>query len=237
MNPDDMDKSAEIQRGEKEGAEKMTTIRRIPIQCPVCGNTWESPVIKSTNAFGSMDLDTRPPEMRRSTMCYWLQECHECGYVATDMDEDPPIDKAFLTQEKYTTCDGYSFENSMAGTFYKHHLIMLEAKKVLPAIHSLLHAAWVCDDEGDNNAVILRTKLADIMEEYLKSNYDTSLDIMRADALRRSRQFKKLIKEYEGKEYSEELLSTILNYELSLAREEDDRCYTVSDAVAAMEQR
>lgn len=213
----------------------MTTITRMPVQCPICGSTWESPTVMSTNAFGSMDLDTRPPEMRRSTMCYWLKECHECGYVATDMDEKPPVESDFLTKEKYVTCDGYSFENSMARSFYRHHLIMLEAGDIMTAVHSLLHAAWVCDDTCDNNAILLRVKLAEIMGEYLKTHYDESLDIMRADVLRRSGQFNRLLEEYEGNEYSEALLTTIVKYEISLAMNEDDGCYTVSDAVNALE--
>lgn len=215
----------------------MTTITRIPVQCPICRSKWESPAVMSTNAFGSMDLDTRPPEMKRSTMCYWLQECHECGYVATDMNEKPPVERAFLAEENYVTCDGFSFENSLAKSFYRHHLIMLEAGDALTAIHSLLHAAWVCDDASDNNSILLRTKLADIMEEYLKTHYDEFLDIMRADALRRSGQFTRLIEEYERKEYSEALLIKIIKYEVSLALNEDDGCYTVSDAVDALEQQ
>lgn len=55
--------------------------------CGVCGGISEQTGLQSTNAFGSPDLDLRPPEMERSTMCYWVQTCPQCGYCASDIAE------------------------------------------------------------------------------------------------------------------------------------------------------
>jgi hypothetical protein len=42
----------------------MTTIHQEEVSCAVCGSAQRVMELGSTNAFGSMDLDTRPPEMR-----------------------------------------------------------------------------------------------------------------------------------------------------------------------------
>jgi hypothetical protein len=57
----------------------MTTLYREKSRCAVCGIATEYTSIGSTNAFGSPDLDTRPPEMQRSTIFAWVQRCPECG--------------------------------------------------------------------------------------------------------------------------------------------------------------
>ncbi len=213
----------------------MTTFASVLVQCPICGNKWESAALTSSNAFGSMDLDTRPPEMARSTMCFWLYECPECGYVARNMNGKATIGKEFLKTEKYVTCDGYTFENSLAKAFYRHHLIMLESGEIMPAITSLLHTIWVCDDAGDENALTLREKLAEMTEARLKNYCDPELYIMRADALRRSYQFDRLISEYEGKKFYNKLVDQIVSIQIKLAKKKDAGCYTVDEATRTVE--
>lgn len=46
----------------------MTTIYSEAVKCPYCNTKVEITHLGSTNAFGAMDLDTRPPEMQRSTI-------------------------------------------------------------------------------------------------------------------------------------------------------------------------
>ena len=60
----------------------MTTMFRQKYKCAVCGTEKEFYGIASTNSFGSPDLDLRPPEMQRSTMGQWIQQCPKCGYVS-----------------------------------------------------------------------------------------------------------------------------------------------------------
>ena len=45
----------------------MTTIFGEEVTCAVCGSKQTVQEIGSTNTFGAMDLDTRPPEMQRSS--------------------------------------------------------------------------------------------------------------------------------------------------------------------------
>ena len=56
-------------------------------------------------------------------------------------------------------------------------------------------------------------------------------EIMKADVLRRSAQFDKLIDEYEGKQYDNDLLNNIVKFQLYRAKEHDTGCYTVQHAI------
>ena len=48
--------------------------------CAVCGKEHVFNVVMSTSSFGSMDLDTRPPRMKRDTLKYEIQMCDHCLY-------------------------------------------------------------------------------------------------------------------------------------------------------------
>ena len=115
--------------------------------CVICNKLSEQTQIGSTNSFGSCDLDLRPPEMQRSTMCHWIEVCPYCGYVANnismELDEsDAKKQKRFgklfthkannnndfldwLSSEEYKDCNGIQFKSLLAKNFYQHHLILI----------------------------------------------------------------------------------------------------------------
>ena len=62
----------------------MTTIFEEENHCSVCGSKSVQAVIRSTNTMGPPDLDTRPAEMERSTINYWIQTCPSCGFCYPD---------------------------------------------------------------------------------------------------------------------------------------------------------
>lgn len=68
---------------------RATTIMEVSSKCYVCGKTLKYKTWMSTNQFGSPDLDTRAPEMARSTMFMWVKCCPSCGYCASDVSEGP----------------------------------------------------------------------------------------------------------------------------------------------------
>ncbi len=208
----------------------MTTLFRDSAICPVCGTELFYSSIGSTNTFGSMDLDTRPPEMERSTISHWLIECHECGYVSVDMAKPALVDKSFLSQEGYKTCDGYDFISNLTEGFYRYHLINKANGNYKAAAFALIHAAWTCDDAQDAKAPELRAKAVELLDSN-PDDYNEGLYIMRADLLRRSFQYDKVIDDYENKAFSQSLLNDIAKYQVKLAREKDAGCYTVSSAV------
>ena len=92
----------------------MTTMFKQKVRCSVCGEESEHLAIGSTNAFGSPDLDLRPPEMQRSTMPHWVQECPKCGYVACVISDKCPVSAEFLKSEEYLSCGRISFESRLA---------------------------------------------------------------------------------------------------------------------------
>ncbi len=65
----------------------MTRIFEQEVECCVCQEKSKHMIIGSTNSFGSPDLDTRPPEMKRSTLSLWIQRCPSCGYSSPDLSD------------------------------------------------------------------------------------------------------------------------------------------------------
>ncbi len=80
---------------------ELTTLYEKKAQGSVCGTENEYTGIGSTNALGSLDLDTRPPEMERSTIFTWVQRCPECGYCASDVSITRPRAQAVVNGEEY----------------------------------------------------------------------------------------------------------------------------------------
>ena len=98
----------------------MTQIHEIEEECSVCGENSEQLVLISTNSWGYPDLDLRPPEMQRSTMNVWIQECPHCGYVAGKLTDELQIPKEFLKSDEYNSCDGFdSMYVTKAKSFYR----------------------------------------------------------------------------------------------------------------------
>lgn len=211
----------------------MTTMATVECVCSVCGAKNEYWVLASTNAFGSSDLDLRPPEMQRSTMDYWVQECPECGYVSEEVSDESSVTKEWLQSEKYLSCDGISFYSNLAKIFYKYYLINLEDKNTKDAFFAILHAAWVCDDNSDfDNAKHCRQlaiPLVDNLIDEEEENVDNLL-LIKADLMRRSGDFNNLILKYNNVKFSDDILNKIIAFQLQKANDKDTSCYTVKDA-------
>lgn len=212
----------------------MTTVFPETVKCSVCGAENEIMVIGSTNAFGAPDLDTRPPEMKRSTMGYWVQECKTCGYTAVDLTDETKLDRAFFKEKDYKTCNGIPFGSGLAKTFYRYYLIMTAEGEHEGAFFAALHAAWACDDARDEaNAALMREKAMEQADQVLVSDscdWKDTLRLIRADLLRRTGHFDKLLQEYRPGMFGEDLLNRIITFELELAKRERTQCFTVEDS-------
>ena len=206
----------------------MTMIFPVKVNCPVCGNEIEIFELASTNRSGASDLDLRPPEMMRSTMNTWVHECPECGYVAADFDKESPVGKEFLETESYKTCDGHDFESDLSGMFYREYLINYTTES---QFYSLLHCAWTCDDvEDTENAIEIRKRAIELIDVLIENSEDsTNLEIMKADLMRRSKMFDETIEEYSNKDFGEEFLNKICDFQVAKAKESDSDCYTLED--------
>lgn len=212
----------------------MTSTANMKIKCSVCGKEHEYTVVMSTNRFGSPDLDTRPPEMLRSTLPLWVQECPFCGYAAESADDETGITADFLQTEKYQGCDGIRFVSDIAPRFYKHYLISAAEGKKEEAFYALLHAAWACDDDGDRiNAAECRKRAAELADELLAEDigHKDTIRVIKADLLRRSGQFQKLFDDYfRSVNFSGSLTDNAIILELRLARKNDKESHLISEA-------
>ena len=216
----------------------MTMIRDIEMKCGACGKTSSQPVLLSTNCWGSPDLDLRPSEMKRSTMNMWVLECPHCGYVASDIEREPEIPMDFLKTEEYLTCDGFEFEGNIAKKFFKNYLISKQSSNIPGCFFNLLRCAWDCDDKKDvKNAIKIRklalTYVDDAISQFEGDEKNNFL-LIKADVLRRSGEFDKLVEEYKDLIIGEELLDRIITFQILKAREGDDACYTVEDVEEAL---
>lgn len=200
--------------------------------CAVCGAKNEFHVLGSFSTFGPPDLDLRPAEMQRSTMPFWIQKCPSCGYVASQLSDPAPITEEWLKAEKYTTCDGINFSSDLSKGFYQQFMIAIQSKDTEKAFFALLHAAWDCDDwEDDENAKHCRQTACLLAEKLLSSETekDENLSLIRADLLRRTGQFSRLIDEYSNIQYSDDLLNKIIAFQLEKAKAQDTGLYRVED--------
>ncbi len=206
----------------------------IPVEekCYVCENISQQIVLASTNQFGSPDLDLRPPEMARSTMEFWIQVCPHCGYVAASLGKRTFITAEWLQREEYTSCENRNFKSKLAEKFYKWYMINCEVGDIEEAFHAVLHAAWACDDVEDlENAVDCRKKAIVEIDKLIERRKEEELMVIRADLLRRSKQFDLLIKEYQDIVLSEELLNQIIKFQIEKAKQLDVCCYRVRDVI------
>ena len=221
-----------------------TTMSRKKFKCSVCNTEHDYPVITSTNAFGAADLDLRPPEMQRSTMRLWVQECPECGYVSSEISDKSEIDsevlKSLLKSEEYLSCEGINFKSELAKRFYRVYMIQIREGNVRGAMFALLHSAWSCDDANDkDNARICREKAIPLAAKLAGAGlyYSENINMIRADMMRRAGQFEELIMEYESVKMKgdarndPEILNKVLRFQIERAKEHDDKCYTVRDAL------
>ena len=201
-------------------------------KCFVCGHKSEQRVLTSTNAFGSPDLDLRPPEMKRSTMPMWIQECPYCGYISESLDDDTDIKSTFLKTDEYLSCSNIAFKSELAKKFYKYYMINLFDKNEEDAFYAVLHAAWACDDVTDyENAIYCRKLAINEIDKIIKNNYNETLKVQKADLLRRACLFETVIDEYKNLAFEDETLKKIILFQIDKSKEKDNNCYTVADVI------
>ena len=223
----------------------MTTLFTRKSQCFVCGNTAEYTVIGSTNTFGSPDLDTRPPEMMRSTMPFWVQKCPHCGYCAPDISAGSEAARDIVETDVYRAQVSDDRFPQLANRFLCAALVFEVSGKLAEAGWAAVRAAWACDDAGtDDGARLYREKalasLADVRERGQVFARDAaSEDAVLADLYRRTGQFERvevLCRERLAQQPGE-LLGMVLRFQLDLASRDDVACYTVEDAQRYVNER
>jgi len=212
----------------------MTTYEPQTVTCANCGQTSEHQVLASTNAFGSPDLDLRPPEMRRSTMRFWVQKCPHCGYIASDISELTG-DVALVTSPAYTELLNNQRYPRLAAQFLAH-AILLDHSHPEQAVQSRLHAAWVCDDaEQLELARECRQRAAETLaarKPFEDSDHGVAQGAVLVDMLRRSEQFDQALSECHAllsMASAKDFLRLVLEYQCRLISKRDNSVHTLVD--------
>lgn len=217
----------------------MTKIFQSTRTCFVCGAKSKHMDLASSNSYGSPDLDLRRPGMIRYTMGQWVQECPDCGYVARDLEEKNPLGKvkvkAVMATPAYRNGAPFKFSSAQAKIFYRKYLLDLAHGNSEQSLHSLLCCVWSCDDDEDEDAAKAVRKFAlPLLNQLIDSATDDKKYIfllIRADFLRRSHQFAKVVKLYTGQQFPEPNQNAMCAFQLDRAKAKDDRCYQIKDAL------
>ncbi len=222
---------------EVKGERKLSELIKEIKKCLCCEKESEQVVVLSTNTFGgSADLDLRPPEMKRSTMPYWVQICPHCQNVARDIEKAKNFDKGILKQEEYIKCNNIKFPDDLSKKFYRYYLISLSIGDVNAAFNGIRNSAWACDDMGSIESAKKCRKLAiDLLSKLIKITNDVKIKEsmlgVKADMLRRMEKFDDLIFEYSNLNFNEERIKKIIEFEIEKAREKDSSTYTINEAI------
>ena len=217
----------------------MTTLFHEELTCALCGTKSEHTSVGSTNSLGSPDLDLRPPEMKRSTMPYWVQECPECGYAYSCIEEAASQADKTLYSDSYLAISAGPLNGSLAGRFLKASLVSEGASDTERAGNYALNAAWAADDGGDSDgAISYRIRASKLLVASLVGADDTSEQsivtrVRVVDILRRALRWQEALDLADvllGLELDPTIRS-VLEFERSAASKQDGKCYTIQKAL------
>jgi hypothetical protein len=209
-----------------------------PFACGAVGNYIE---IASTKQFSSPDLDTRPAEMARLTVGYWVPRSESCGCAAPDVS--PGSRKAARLTKTPTTaaCRQVDRCPKLAREFLCCALIQEGSGKEADAFWSAVDAAWACDDaEPRDVAVARRARATRLFERAREQGVSIADDNGRrlailADLSRRSGRFDELASRCQGPMAAgqEDILESIRRIQLALGKRKDVACHTIDEAVTS----
>lgn len=211
----------------------MTIIEKIEKKCAVCGQTSLQQVMMSTSTWDYPDLDLRPSEMQRSSMFAWLDECPNCGYVACNLENELEVPADILKTDAYLTCEGNGFKSDLSKRFYKHYLISKAENDYGSEFLSLLHCAWICDDNDDELAFEIRKMALQSLDKIVPESDGerNNLLIIKADLLRRTQQFDRVIKEFKDLILEDKIQNDVITFQIELAMNKDADCHTVGEVI------
>ena len=215
----------------------MTSLSTETVVCASCNTSSEQHVVTSTNRRGSYDLDSRPPEMERSTLRFGVQHCPHCGYCAQDLSEDHPSVVNALSSDTYHDI----WKDYRLGELAKNYLCACIIKEIsgdyAGAEWCALRAAWASDDHGSGGQRC-RRRAANLLlcaqkHGQLYAEDEETENMILIDVLRRSRQFTRA-SERCGQvmdRQPEKTVRKILEFQVRPIATRDWACYTVAEAI------
>ncbi|RXE57450.1 hypothetical protein ABH15_02980 [Methanoculleus taiwanensis] len=205
--------------------------------CAVCGEPYRSSSPDEAGAVGSRDLDTRPAEPLRSTIYAWVQRCPSCGYAAPDIGRQVPGAKESVKLPRYREQLDDRTYPKLANTFLCWSLIEEDTGLPAKAAWACIHAAWVCDDQGNDVAARLcRKRAATLMKRARDAGgrlaaQEGGDDAILVDILRRAGRFREARTVLEGalKNGCEPLITDVLQYQKRLIQRSDRTRHTIDE--------
>lgn len=217
----------------------MTKLYKEEARCSVCGAQNAFTGIGSTNAVGSPDLDTRPPEMERSTIFAWVQRCPNCGYCASDVSVTRSGAQKVMNSKEYRDQLNDPTYPELANSFLCKAIVDCESKDFAAAAWAFIHAAWVCDDSHHpDHAIACRMnatnmfKIAEDHGQQVTDQNDASTAIL-VDLLRRSGQIEqaKTVIVERRQQIAEDVIVSILDFQNALIEKNDLYRHTIAEAL------
>jgi hypothetical protein len=217
----------------------MTTLATETVVCSACGHVFTHGTWASTNAFGSPDLDTRPPEMRRSTMHTWIQRCPSCGFCSRDVTKFDDRFRAVMSGPPYRLQLADTRYPDLASTFICEAMLVEAVARRDEAGWAYLQAAWVLEDaKKDDLARNCRSRAADIFLVLLAegrtfSETPGALEAIVSDCLRRAGRGAEALQVIERalSQSFEELIHKVLVFQRRLIQREDTSRHLIQEAL------
>ena len=217
----------------------MTTMFEVEVECRVCGEKCNRMSIGSTNSFGSPDLDTRPPEMQRSTIYQWIQRCPSCGYCSPDLSKCEANVAEIVATDEYQNIITNTQIPEMAASFLALSYVEQTQGQFSESSWRAIHAAWICDDEYDLEASIsCREKAISLINQANSHSQNIAKqagvsEVITIDLLRRAGKFQHALELIGKAKVSdiEEIILQVLEYQKSLIENSDTSVHTISEAL------
>lgn len=229
----------------------MTTTKAESKTCSACGEQSEQRILTSTSAFGSMDLDTRPPRVERFTIDTWIQRCPSCGYCASEIDELEQGAPQVVSSNAYRNQLNSSDFPDLANSFLCLSMMHEEASDYASGGWDSIRAAWACDDAADEiradstyrranidlaaekcrkRALILLRKAQGARQSFAEQAGGEEALI--ADLQRRVGEFDQALKVcHDGlKKSPDDIIGRVLKFQIRLINSGDFACHVVPEA-------
>jgi hypothetical protein len=219
----------------------MTTFAEQSVACGNCGHVFTHHTLGSTYVFGSPDLDTRPPELQRSTMHAWIQRCPSCGYCSRDVAEFDHRLRPVLESAEYRSQLTDAVYPELTCTFICAGMLAEAAGRQADAGWAYLHAAWTLDDANkDELAKIWRGRAADkilgvLNDGQLFADQPGASEAIVTDCLRRVGRGAEALQVVERglSQNYEDAVHKILTFERALIQRGDTGRHLVKEAFEA----
>jgi hypothetical protein len=217
----------------------MTTHYKEIKQCSVCGTENEYTGIGSTSTFGPQDLDSRPPERKRSTIFAWVQRCPDCGYCAVEVSKTCcPEAREIVNSREYKERLNDPTYPELANSFLCKAIIDRKSGTLAAATMALMWAAWSCDDSGHlDRAKECRQKAAEMLvtaedngqQVFKREGASTAILV---DLLRRSGQIEQARKAIAARRVgiTEDVIARFLDFQATLLNKCDVSRHTTAEA-------